>query len=148
MLTARDAVPDRVTGLDSGADDYLTKPFAYQEFLARVRALLGREGLSRNPALRAADLEVDTRTREVRRAGTAITLSSKEYAILEYLIRNPSHVLTRDQIAEHVWDFDFSAVSNVVDVYIYTLRGKIDRPFPAKLIETVRGAGYRLRALP
>ena len=148
MLTARDTVPDRVTGLDSGADDYLTKPFAYQEFLARVRALLRREGPSRDPVLRIADLEVDTRTREARRASQRIELTSKEYAILECLIRNPNQVLSRDQIAEHVWDFEFSAMSNVVDVHIYTLRCKVDRPFRRKLIETVRRAGYRLRVPP
>ena len=148
MLTARDTVPDRVTGLDSGADDYLTKPFAYQEFLARVRALLRREGPSRDPVLRIADLEVYTRTREARRASHRIELTSKEYAILECLIRNPNQVLSRDQIAEHVWDFEFSAMSNVVDVHIYTLRCKVDRPFRRKLIETVRRAGYRLRVPP
>ena len=148
MLTARDTVPDRVTGLDSGADDYLTKPFAYQEFLARVRALLRREGPSRDPVLRIADLEVDTRTREARRASQRIELTSKEYAILECLIRNPNQVLSRDQIAEHVWDFEFSAMSNVVDVHIYTLRCKVDRPFRRKLIETARRAGYRLRVPP
>lgn len=148
MLTARDTVPDRVTGLDSGADDYLTKPFAYQEFLARVRALLRREGRPRDPVLRIADLEVDTRTREVRRESQRIELTSKEYAILECLICNPNQVLSRDQIAEHVWDFEFSAMSNVVDVHIYTLRCKVDRPFRLKLIETVRRAGYRLRVPP
>lgn len=148
MLTARDAVADRVTGLDRGADDYLTKPFAYQEFLARVRALLRREAPSRSAILKVADLEVDPSTRAVRRGGQTIELTTKEYAILEYLMRNPERVLTRDQIADHVWDFEFNAMSNVVDVYIYTLRCKIDRPFRQKLLQTLRGVGYRLCAPP
>ena len=146
ILTARDAVEDRVAGLDRGADDYLTKPFAFQELLARVRALLRREGATRDPILRFADLEVDTRARSVRRGDQSIDLGRREFSILEYLLRNCDQVLTREQIAEHVWDYDFTALSNVVDVHVYTLRCKIDRPFERKLLYTVWGVGYQLRA--
>lgn len=145
MLTARDAVDDRVAGLDSGADDYLVKPFAFGELLARVRALLRRNGPVRDPILRVADLEVDTVTREVRRRGKPITLTSKEYSILEYFVRNPNRVLTRAQIAEHVWDYEFVAVSNVVDVYVRYLRRKLGDDREPRLLHTVRGAGYRLQ---
>jgi len=145
LLTARDAVDDRVTGLDSGADDYLTKPFAFRELLARVRALLRREGRSRDPLLRAGDLTLDPATREVRRGGRAIELTSKEYAVLEYLLHHPNRVLTRTQIAEHVWDYDFVAMSNVIDVYIRSLRRKLDDNDESRLLHTVRGAGYQLR---
>lgn len=145
MLTARDAVDDRVAGLDSGADDYLVKPFAFRELLARVRALLRREALARDPVLRLADLEVNTVTHEVRRAGRPIELTSKEYAVLEYFVRNPNRVLTRTQIAEHVWDYDFVALSNVVDVYVGSLRRKLDDHREPRLLQTVRGAGYKLR---
>jgi len=145
LLTARDAVDDRVTGLDSGADDYLTKPFAFRELLARVRALLRREGRSRDPFLRAGDLTLDPATREVRRGGRTIELTSKEYAILEYLLHHPNRVLTRTQIAEHVWDYDFVALSNVIDVYIRSLRRKLDDNDASRLLHTVRGAGYQLR---
>ena len=146
MLTARDAVDDRVAGLDSGADDYLVKPFAFRELLARARALLRRNGPVRDPVLRVADLEVDTVTREVRRRGKAIVLTSKEYAILEYFVRNANRVLTRTQIAEHVWDYEFLAVSNVVDVYVRHLRRKLGDDREPQLLCTVRGVGYQLRA--
>jgi len=145
LLTARDAVDDRVTGLDSGADDYLTTPFAFRELLARVRALLRREGRSRDPLLRAGDLTLDPATREVRRGGRTVELTSKEYAILEYLLHHPNRVLTRTQIAEHVWDYDFVAMSNVIDVYIRSLRRKLDDNDESRLLHTVRGAGYQLR---
>jgi len=146
LLTARDAVDDRVTGLDSGADDYLTKPFAFRELLARVRALLRREGRSRDPLLRAGDLTLDPATREVRRGGRTVELTSKEYAVLEYLLHHPNRVLTRTQIAEHVWDYDFVAMSNVIDVYIRSLRRKLDDNDASRLLHTVRGAGYQLRS--
>jgi DNA-binding response OmpR family regulator len=147
MLTARDTVDDRVSGLDNGADDYLTKPFAFRELLARVRALLRRDGLStREPILRIADLEIDTISHEVRRAGRLIELTSKEYAILDYLARNPNRVLTRTQIAEHVWDFDFVSMSNVIDVYIGYLRRKLGDDSERRLLRTIRGTGYQLRA--
>jgi DNA-binding response OmpR family regulator len=145
MLTARDTVNDRVAGLDSGADDYLVKPFAFRELLARARALLRRDGRSRDPVLRAADLEVNTVTREVRRAGRPVELTSKEYALLEYFIRHPNQVLTRTQIAEHVWDYDFVAMSNVVDVYVRYLRRKLGDDGEPRLLRTIRGAGYQLK---
>jgi DNA-binding response OmpR family regulator len=148
MLTARDAVDDRVAGLDSGADDYLIKPFSFRELLARVRALLRRDALARDPVLSVADLEVNTVTREVRRAGRLIELTGKEYAILEYFLRNPNRVLTRTQIAEHVWDYGFVAMSNVVDVYVGCLRRKLDNHHEQpRLLQTVRGAGYALRQM-
>lgn len=146
MLTARDAVDDRVAGLDSGADDYLVKPFAFRELLARVRALLRRDGLSKDPVLRLADLEVDTVAHEVRRAGKPIELTSKEYAVLEYFVRNPNRVLTRTQIAEHVWDYSFVAMSNVVDVYVRYLRRKLNDMREPRLLQTIRGTGYKLKA--
>jgi DNA-binding response OmpR family regulator len=145
MLTARDAVDDRVAGLDCGADDYLTKPFAFRELLARSRALLRREASSRDPLLRVADLELDTVSHGVRRAGRAVELTSKEYAILEYFVRNPNRVLTRAQIAEHVWDYDFVAMSNVVDVYVGYLRRKLGDDREPRLLRTVRGTGYQLK---
>jgi len=146
MLTARDAVDDRVAGLDSGADDYLTKPFAFREFVARIRALLRRDGLSaRDPILRVGDLHIDTVSHEVRRAGKLIDLTSKEYAILEYFARNPNRVLTRTQIAEHVWDFDFVSMSNVIDVYIGYLRRKLGDDSEPRLLRTIRGTGYQFR---
>jgi heavy metal response regulator len=148
MLTARDAVDDRVAGLDSGADDYLTKPFAFRELLARVRALLRRDGRGREPVLRAGDLTVDPATRDVRRGGRPVDLTSKEYAVLEYLLRHPGRVLTRTQIAEHVWDYDFVAMSNVIDVYIRSLRRKLDDDRAPRLLHTVRGTGYQLRPPP
>jgi len=145
LLTARDAVDDRVAGLDSGADDYLTKPFAFRELLARVRALLRRDGRSREALLRLGDLTLDPATREVRRGGRLVELTSKEYAVLEYLLHHPNRVLTRTQIAEHVWDYDFVAMSNVIDVYIRSLRRKLGDDGPVRLLHTVRGAGYQLR---
>ncbi len=146
MLTARDAVDDRVAGLDSGADDYLVKPFAFRELLARVRALLRRDTLSRDPVLSVADLELDTVSHEVRRGGRAVALTSKEYAVLEYFVRNANRVLTRTQIAEHVWDYDFVAMSNVVDVYIGYLRRKLGDDREPRLLRTIRGTGYQLKA--
>jgi DNA-binding response OmpR family regulator len=146
MLTARDGVDDRVAGLDSGADDYLIKPFAFRELLARVRALLRREALARDPVLRVADLEINTVTREVRRAGRPVELTGKEFAILEYFARNANRVLTRTQIAEHIWDYGFVAMSNVVDVYVGCLRRKLDDHREPRLLQTVRGAGYALRS--
>jgi heavy metal response regulator len=146
LLTARDAVEDRVAGLDAGSDDYLTKPFAFPELLARVRALLRRPPLQTGTTLRLADLEMDTLNREVRRSGQLIDLSQREYTLLNYLMRHPRQVLTRTQIAEHIWNFDFASDSNVVDVYIGYLRRKIDRGFTPQLIHTVRGVGYRISA--
>jgi two-component system, OmpR family, copper resistance phosphate regulon response regulator CusR len=145
MLTARDAVDDRVNGLDAGADDYLVKPFALKELMARLRAISRRSTETpKNPVLQVADLTLDTLTRRVKRGGKLVELTSKEYAVLECLMREPDHVLTRTQIAEHVWNYDVYNQSNVVDVYIKNLRRKIDDGFDLKLIHTVRGAGYRL----
>lgn len=144
LLTARDAVEDRVQGLDAGADEYLSKPFAFTELLARLRALLRRPPLQADTILRVADLEMDVASREVRRAGKQIDLSPREFTLLEYLMRHPQQVLTRDQITEHIWNFDFYSDSNVVDVYIGYLRRKIDRGFDSPLLHTVRGIGYRL----
>jgi DNA-binding response OmpR family regulator len=145
MLTARDTVDDRVAGLDCGADDYLVKPFAFRELLARTRALLRRDTASRDPVLRIADLELDTVSHAVRRAGSTVDLTSKEYAILEYFVRNPSRILTRNQIAEHVWNYDFVAMSNIVDVYIGNLRRKLADDHDPRLLHTIRGTGYQLR---
>lgn len=144
LLTARDTIDDRVAGLDAGADDYLVKPFAFAELLARVRALLRRPPLQAGALLRAGDLEMDVAHREVRRAGKPIQLSPREYAILEYLLRHPRQTLTRTQIGEHVWNFDFYNESNVVDVYIGYLRRKLNDVGEFALIQTVRGVGYRL----
>jgi DNA-binding response OmpR family regulator len=144
LLTAKDTVEDRVRGLDVGADDYLVKPFAFPELVARLRALLRRPPLQMAPILRFGDLEMDTARRAVRRGGRLIELSPREFTLLEYLMRHPRHVLTRTQIAEHVWNFDFFSDSNVVDVYIGYLRRKIDRGFDRPLLQTVRGVGYRL----
>lgn len=147
LLTARDAVADRVRGLDAGADDYLVKPFAFAELLARLRALLRRGG-GDAPRLTAGDLTLDPATRRVTRAGTEIRLTTKEYQLLEYLLRNAGRVVTKTLIAEHVWDFALEAETNFIEVYIYSLRKKIDSPFGSRLIETVRGAGYRINAAP
>ena len=144
LLTAKDTVEDRVRGLDSGADDYLVKPFAFPELVARLRALLRRPPLQMDPVLHLRDLEMDTARREVRRSGRLIELSPREFTLLEYLLRHPRHVLTRTQLAEHVWNFDFFNDSNVVDVYIGYLRRKIDRGYDRPLLQTVRGVGYRL----
>lgn len=144
LLTARDTVDDRVKGLDLGADDYLTKPFAFEELLARLRVLMRRGG-SGTPMLKFADLSLDPATRRARRGETEVELTVKEYALLEYLLRNPNRVLTRTLIAEHVWDQSFDSETNVVDVYVNHLRSKIDKDFPTKLIHTVRGVGYVLK---
>jgi DNA-binding response OmpR family regulator len=145
MLTARDSVRDRIAGLDAGADDYLIKPFAFEELLARVRALSRRSiDTRKSPILEVADLSLNTVTKKTTRGGIAIELPAKEHAVLEVLMRHPEQVFTRSQIAEHVWDFHSFNESNVVDVYIRNLRRKIDDPFPRKLIQTVRGTGYRI----
>lgn len=146
MLTARDTVDNRVEGLDAGADDYLVKPFAFPELLARVRALLRRPPLQTGTTLQVGDLQMDTAERKVRRGERVVELSPREYAVLEYLMRHPNQVLTRAQIAEHVWNFDFYSESNVVDVYIGYLRRKIDQGHSISLIQTVRGVGYRIEA--
>jgi len=144
LLTARDAVPDRVAGLDTGADDYLVKPFVFSELAARLRALTRRPPVSLDPILRARDLELDPATHRLRRGTEEITLANKEFRILEYLMRHPGRVLTRSMIAEHVWDYDFPGVTNVIDVHIRQLRLKLGDPYPGQLIQTVRGSGYRL----
>lgn len=145
MLTARDSVEDRVTGLDVGADDYLAKPFAFAELLARIRALLRRHEEIRGEELVVSDLRLNPATHEVVRGDRRIELTSKEYQVLEYLMRRAGQVVTRTMILEGVWDYDFDPGSNVVDVYLRYLRRKIDDPCPVKLLETVRGTGYRLR---
>jgi len=145
MLTARDTVEDKVQGLDAGADDYLTKPFVFAELLARVRALLRRRAEARSPRLQVADLVLDPATRSVTRGGQSITLTNREFALLEYLMRNAGRVLTRTAITEHVWDYDFDSGTNVIDVYVNYLRKKIDAGHEPKLLHTVRGAGYVLR---
>ena len=144
LLTARDAVEDRVKGLDSGADDYLTKPFAFEELIARLRVLMRRGGYG-GPVLKYEDLSLDPATRKAKRGDEDIDLTVKEYALLEYMLRNPGRVLTRTIIAEHVWDQSFDSETNVVDVYINHLRSKIDKGFDKKLIHTVRGVGYVLK---
>jgi len=145
MLTARDGLEDRIAGLDGGADDYLCKPFSFAELLARLRAL-GRRGLVDKPiVLEAAGLRLDPATRQVWRDDTEIALSSKEFALLETFMRRPGEVLSRYQLLEHAWDYEYENRSNVVDVYVRYLREKVDRPFGLESIETVRGAGYRLR---
>jgi two-component system OmpR family response regulator len=146
MLTARDGVEDRVQGLDTGADDYLIKPFSFSEFAARLRALGRRGPIERPPTLQAGDLTLDPSSKRVRRGSTDISLSAKEYALLETFMRHPGDVLERFQLLEHAWDYDYENRSNIVDVYVRYLRAKIDRPFGVESIETVRGAGYRLRA--
>jgi two-component system copper resistance phosphate regulon response regulator CusR len=142
VLTARDAVNDKVNNFEAGADDYLTKPFAFAELLVRVKALLRRGTVNRANVLRVADLEVDRVAHQVKRRGTAIKLTSKEYALLEYLAINPGRVLSRTMIVEHVWDQSFEGLTNIVDVYVRQLRSKVDEPFGHRLIHTVRGAGY------
>ena len=145
LLTARDTVEDKVRGLDAGADDYLTKPFAFAELLARVRALLRRRADARAPKLQMADLILDPATRSVTRGGQPITLTNREYALLEYFLRNPGRVLSRTMIADHVWDYDFDTGTNVIDVYVNYLRKKVDAGQTPKLLHTVRGAGYVLK---
>jgi DNA-binding response OmpR family regulator len=145
MLTARDAVADRVRGLDSGADDYLVKPFALHELLARLRALLRRGAAHKSAVLVAGDLCADPATHHVERAGQRITLTAREFALLEYLMRHPNQVLTRAQIEQHLWNYDVITASNVVDVAVRRLRRKVDDPFAVKLVETLYGLGYRLR---
>ncbi len=144
MLTARDMVEDRIEGLDTGADDYLTKPFDFHELLARVRALLRRQPAMRRETIEVADLTIDTRARQVWRANNLIDLTAKEYALLEYLARRADEVITRASIAEHVWDENFDPFSNLIEVYIQRLRRKIDDPYSVKLIRTRRGEGYLL----
>ena len=144
MLTARDAVEDRVRGLDSGADDYLMKPFAFAELLACLRALTRRETTVLGSVIPVGDLRLDTTTWEASRQGVLIGLTTKECRLLEYLMRHPNQVLSRTMIAEHVWNYEFDNATNVIDVHIRNLRRKVDDPFPDKLIQTVRGAGYRI----
>lgn len=144
LLTALGGTPDKVRHFEAGADDYLTKPFAFAELLVRVKALLRRGNVPRSNLLRVADLELDRLTRSVRRAGQRIELTSKEYALLEYLMTSVGRVLSRTMIIEHVWDESFEGLTNIVDVYIRHLRRKIDDPFARKLLRTVRGAGYCL----
>lgn len=146
MLTARDAVDDRVAGLDSGADDYLTKPFDFKELLARLRALMRRSGVLRPPVARVADLVLNTASHAVSRAGRAVNLTAKEYALLEFLVLNQGRVVGRDQIAQHVWEESFDPFSNVIDVYVKRLRDKLDAGFAHRLIHTRRGEGYILTA--
>jgi heavy metal response regulator len=145
LLSAREGIDDRVTGLDTGADDYLTKPFAFPELLARIRALLRRGGSQQPSILKVADLELDPVTHRVWRGEKEITLTNKEYALLEYLMWNENRVLTRTAIIDHVWDIQFDALTNIVDVQIKSLRAKMDRGFPTQLIHTVRGVGYVLK---
>lgn len=144
MLTARDAIEDRVLGLDSGADDYLVKPFAVQELRARLRALLRRDLPEKSPRLQVGELILDPATHHVERGGVPLKLTNREFTMLEYLMHKPNRLVTREMIEAHVWNFDFVPGSNVIDVYIRRLRRKIDEPFEVKMLETVRGAGYRL----
>lgn len=147
MLTARDTVQDRITGLDSGADDYLTKPFAVTELLARLRALLRRGHIVRPATISIADLALDTGAQRATRGGRTLALTTKEYALLEYLARESGRVVSRAEIAEHVWDQNFDPLTNLIDVHINRLRRKVDNGFPSKLIQTRRGAGYMLASL-
>ena len=144
MLTAKDTVADKVKHLDAGADDYLTKPFSFEELLVRIRALLRRAPVQRADVIKIADLEIDRLAHQVKRAGKRIELSAKEYALLEYLALSAGRVLSRTMIIEHVWDESFDGLTNIVDVYVRQLRIKIDDPFERKLIKTVRGVGYAL----
>ena len=145
MLTAKDTIENKVEGLDSGADDYLTKPFAFEELLARIRALLRRNENSKSVELKAADLVLDTQSHKVIRSGIEITLTPKEYSILEYLLRHKNHVVSRTLLSEHVYDYHFDSDTNVIDVYINKLRNKIDRQFDTPLLHTIRGVGYILK---
>jgi len=144
-LTAKDTVEDIVSGLDSGSDDYLTKPFAFAELVARVRALLRRGTQDRGAEIRFADLRLDPVAHKVWRGNKEIDLTAKEYALLEYFMRNPNQILTRTMIAEHVWDYTFDSFTNIIDVYVNYLRKKVDRDYDKKLIHTVRGIGYVLK---
>jgi len=148
ILTARDAVADRVAGLDHGADDYLVKPFSFAELLARLRALVRRGTAERPAVLEAGGLRLDPATHSVSRDGTEISLSAKEFALLEVFMRHPGEAISRFTLLEHAWDYDYENRSNVVDVYVRYLREKVDRPFGTDTIETVRGVGYRLRKEP
>jgi DNA-binding response OmpR family regulator len=144
ILTAREATEEKVRNFEAGADDYLTKPFAFAELIMRVKALLRRGPVSRSSVLRVADLEVDRLSQQVKRAGRRIELTGKEYALLEYLATNPGRVFSRTMIIEHVWDQSFEGLTNIVDVYVRHLRSKVDDPFTTKLIRTIRGVGYSL----
>ena len=145
LLTAKDTIENKVKGLDSGADDYLTKPFAFEELLARIRALLRRKDASKSVQLKAGDLVLDTQSHKVTRSGVEITLTPKEYSILEYLLRNKNHVVSRTLLSEHVYDYHFDSDTNVIDVYINKLRNKIDKQFDIPLLHTIRGVGYILK---
>lgn len=146
LLTARDTVDDRVLGLDAGADDYLTKPFAFAELFARLRALTRRPHETLHTVLTVGDLKLDPASRQVWKNGKELVLPNKEFRILEYLLRNTNRVLTRTMIADHVWDYDFANVTNVIDVHVRALRNLLDDPYPGSLIQTVRGVGYRVSA--
>lgn len=145
FLTARDSIDDRVIGLDAGADDYLVKPFAFEELLARLRVMTRKRSGERSNVYAIDDLTLDIRSKTVQRGGVTLTLSAKEYALLEYLIRNKGVVLSRTQIEENIWGFDYEGSSNIVDVYIRYLRRKVDKDHPVKLIHTIRGSGYVLK---
>jgi heavy metal response regulator len=145
LLTAKDAVDDKVTGLNKGADDYLTKPFAFSELLARIRSLLRRGQVETQTELKVGDLTLDMVSHKVSRDGEEIELTGKEYSLLEYFMRKEGKVLTRTMIAEHVWDYNFDTFTNVIDVYVNHLRKKIDKKYPAKLLHTLRGVGYVMR---
>ncbi|HZR39976.1 MAG TPA: response regulator transcription factor [Ktedonobacteraceae bacterium] len=148
LLTARDSVDDRVQGLDCGADDYLVKPFAMRELLARLRALLRRQQPYKSGRLEIGDLVIDPVTHTVEREGRAIELTPREFALLEYLMYHPNQVVTREMIEQHIWNYDFESESNVIDVYVRRLRRKIDAPFAVQLLQTIRGVGYRLTPPP
>ncbi len=145
ILTARDTIQDKVTGLDSGADDYLAKPFSFEELLARIRALLRRNSIEKNNILKSGDLKLDTQTHKAYRNDVEIHLTAKEYAILEYLMRNKNRVISRTKLSEHIYEFNFDTETNVIDVYINKLRNKIDKGFEKQLIQTIRGVGYIIK---